>query len=112
MPLFRSGEPCRICHHPVKFHSKYSRNGALDERCDQRAIYFDNIAKRWAIGRCTCIGYQPPKPNYAELRCVICSRSINKFHEINKQGVRRCENCGTLFGNEFRSMDIQKDLRK
>jgi len=107
-----NGDPCRICKHSILTHSKYNRSGGLDERCNQRAMYFDYYVGRWAIGRCTCIGYQAPKPVHSELRCTVCGRSINKFHEINKQGIRRCLNCGSVFGDEFRSLDFQKDLRK
>jgi hypothetical protein len=112
MPLFSTGDPCAKCGHSVRFHKKWSPNGALDERCEQRAIYREKLTGRLAIGRCTCPGYVPPKVDHSQLRCVICHRSINKFHEINKQGIRRCENCGTLFGEEWAHPDIQNEKRK
>lgn len=104
------GEPCRICGHSRLTHSKYDRSGGLDEKCHQRAIVWDALVRRFAIGRCKCIGYQPPKPKYKELRCTVCSKPINQFQEIGKDGLRRCKYCNAVFGNdgEFRTFKFRE----
>jgi hypothetical protein len=112
MPLFSDGSPCGICGHTVRQHKKWSPNGALDERCNDRKAFWDPLVGKWAIGRCKCPGYSPPKINYSKLRCTVCSRSVNKFHEINKKGVRRCNNCGALFGDEWAHFDLESELRR
>jgi hypothetical protein len=108
--MYKDPLNCTICGHGIRNHEKYTRSGALAERCVAVRVTIIPSLGRQIKQPCKCPGYQPPRPKWYEWRCTVCKKGFF-WSRDRKSGMESCKFCGAKFGIGT-MFGIQQMLRK